>query len=51
MQVEKFNQGWKKCGVGERVKPKYAWRKKSFGTNITFKVVYVITLRGLMPTI
>lgn len=21
LQVEKFNQGWKKCGVGERVNP------------------------------
>ena len=27
LQVERFNQGWKKCGVGERVNQKYAWRK------------------------
>ena len=39
LQVERFNQGWKKCGVGERVNQKYAWRKKSLWTNITFQVV------------
>ena len=36
LQVERFNQGWKKCGVGERVNQKYARRKTSFRTNITF---------------
>ena len=51
LQVERFNQGWKKCGVGERVNQKYAWRKNHFGQILHFKLFKYSMLRCLMPTI